>query len=174
MDQIYKEIKSFSLENWHFQILFIMNLHFSSGVFNMKNYVDVCVCFFTMLASFVNVAVILFYTHTHTHTQLLDLCFIQSSSTTLGIQSVRWQIKLLFIDFDNKWKIDIMNYFWKNTQWTEDMLHFGKATEYKTEIGLMWPPKIKSSDSACFEKKNVEVLFSPQRLIIHLCYSYKS
>lgn len=61
--------------------------------------------------------------------------------------------------------------FLENTQWSKDMLRFSEATEYKTEIGLTYPPEIKSSDSVCFEgKKNVEILFSTQRLTIHLCY----
>lgn len=61
--------------------------------------------------------------------------------------------------------------FLENTQWSKDTLRFSEATEYKTEIGLMYPPEIKSCDSICFEeKKNVEILFSTQRLTIHLCY----
>lgn len=61
--------------------------------------------------------------------------------------------------------------FLENTQWSKDMLRFSEATEYKTEIGLTYPPEIKSSDSVCFEgKKNVEILFSTQRLTIHLWY----
>lgn len=61
--------------------------------------------------------------------------------------------------------------FLENTQWSKDMLRFSEATEYKTEIGLTCPPEIKSSDFVCFEeKKNVEILFSTQRLTIHLWY----
>lgn len=58
-----------------------------------------------------------------------------------------------------------MNYFWKTLNGVSKyMLRFSKATEYKTEIGLTYPPEIKSSDSVCFEekKKNVEILFSTQ------------
>lgn len=43
--------------------------------------------------------------------------------------------------------------FLENTQWSKDMLRFSEATEYKTEIGLTYPPEIKSCDSVCFEEK---------------------
>lgn len=60
--------------------------------------------------------------------------------------------------------------FLENTQWTEDMIHISKRTEYKTEIGLRCSSKINCSDSVCFEEKKMLRFFSNQRLTIHLCY----
>lgn len=52
-----------------------------------------------------------------------------------------------------------MNYFWKTLNGVSKyMLRFSKATEYKTEIGLTYPPEIKSSDSVCFEEKKKKML----------------
>lgn len=64
--------------------------------------------------------------------------------------------------------------FLENTQWSKDMLRFSKATEYKTEIGLTYPPEIKSSDSVCFEEKKKMLRFSFLPKINNYVTIYKS
>lgn len=114
-------------------------------------------CFFTILASFMNVVhVISFYAHINTHTLFTRLVFdliIKHKSKT---QTVRWKIKLLCIKFDNKWIIDIIHYFWKIL--SELRIRYISVKKLTTRLRL-----------ACFERKKMLRFLSNQRLTILLC-----